>query len=164
MLVLEPEFGVRDSASHEILEGLRLNVQRREDADRGGYDSYVFASSRSLLLWQGIGEEHLKMFNGGYGGEVVSQHDVTFEVEPVVHARCGLGLRTPVVMELTYGKGIVIVSRLQLRNRIAHREEPEGLYSRRLDPVLQKFLQNLILYTSKRSLRETVKTAANVHH
>jgi hypothetical protein len=151
-----------------------LIIERREDADRGGYDSYVFAEDHRHPLWKSIGKEHLKMFNGGFGGEVVSQHDVICDQKSEVLARCGLKLGVVAVSKLRYGKGKVIISRLQLRSRLRKTgqsdssdtrlqapttrsdslyarspgqiPELDSLYTRRPDPVLQQYLINLISY------------------
>jgi len=48
------------------------------------------------------------------------------------------------VCEIPSGKGRVIVSRLQLRGRLMKGEETDSLYARRVDPVLQKYLLNLL--------------------
>src|SRR6267143_1843640 len=174
LILIEPEYGINGKKQIQVLEKLSLTVARREDIDRGGYDSYVFAEDHRHPLWKRIGKEHLKMFNGGFGGEVVSQHDVICYQKSEVLARCGLKLGVIAVSEVSYGKGTVIISRLQLRSRLGkasqsdsfdarqpasasrsdslyarrpgQMREPDSLYSRRPDPVLQQYMINLISY------------------
>ena len=127
----------------EILEGLVLTIRYREDADRGGYDSAVFPVDKEHPVWNGIGVDQLKFFNGSLGGEIVSQHDVTARCPATVHARSGLSLKTAALMEIPYGKGRVVVSRLQVRGRLGL-TGGEGLYDRRPDPVAMQYFLNLI--------------------
>jgi hypothetical protein len=98
-------------------------------------------------LWKGIAKDHLKMLNGAYGGEIVSEHHVVPDRSFNVLARCGLGLRIPAVFEVPFGKGKIIVSRIQLRGRLMA-SSSDGLYSRREDPVAQRYLLNLLAYAS----------------
>ncbi len=151
VVVLEPEYGVSDQETVNVALGLELDIRRREDKDKGGYDSYLFAEDSAHPLWKGIASEHLKIFNGAYGGEVVSQHDVRPNKEMHVVARCGLGLAAPAVFEIPYGKGKVIVSRLQLRGRLMKGTQPHQLYARRPDPVIQRYLINLVSYAVESS-------------
>jgi beta-galactosidase len=151
LVLIEPEYGVTGAESIEVVEGLTLTLEKRVDKDKGGYDSYIFADNIKHPLWNGIEPEHLKMFNGGYGGEIVSQHSVTTDRPHAVHARCGVGLSVPVVMEMSVGKGRVIVSRLQLRERLVRRDGNGGLFDRRVDPVLRRYLINLIDYGLNKS-------------
>jgi hypothetical protein len=146
VIIVEPEFGVTERETVSVALGLELAIERREDKDKGGYDSYVFAADQSHPLWDGIRAEHLKMFNGAYGGEIVSQHDVRANKESLVLARCGLGLQVPAVFEIPYGRGKVIVSRLQLRGRLISGDQSGRLFARRPDPVLQRYLLNLLAY------------------
>jgi hypothetical protein len=146
LVVIEPESGVVERESGVLLEGLPVAIERRADLDKGGYDSYVFAEDHAHPLWSGIEKKHLQMFNGGFGGEVVSQHDVTCPLEHQVLARCGINLGVEAVFEIPYGRGKVIVTRLQLRERLVRGEGPDTLYARRPDPVLQRYLVNLVNY------------------
>ncbi len=143
LILLEPEFGVHELLTVEILEGLELTIRYREDADRGGYDSAVFPVDKEHPVWNGIGVDQLKFFNGSLGGEIVSQHDVTSSLPATVHARSGLSLKTAALMEIPYGKGRVVVSRLQVRGRLGL-TGGEGLYDRRPDPVAMQYFLNLI--------------------
>ncbi len=148
LIVIEPEYGVKKEVTLGILEGLPIRVVRRADTDRGGYDSYVFAEDQQHPLWTGIRGDHLKMLNGGFGGEMVSQHDL-FPGNPAhVLARSGLKLNTPVVIEIPYGDGRVIISRIQVRGRLMGSPESASLYGRRKDPVAQRFLMNLLGWAS----------------
>jgi beta-galactosidase len=148
LVVIEPEYGVRKEGTLRILEDLPIRVVKRADTDRGGYDSYVFADDLCHPLWRGIAGAHLRMFNGGFGGEMVSQHDL-FPGRPAkVLARSGLKLNTPVVIEIPYGEGRVIISRIQVRGRLMGSPEGASLYGRRKDPVAQRYLLNLIGWAS----------------
>jgi hypothetical protein len=144
LLVLEPELGLESCASVPLLPGLDLLIERRSDPDRGGYDSYVFMEDPAHPLWRGINAECLKMWNGAFGGEIVSQHSVMLGVPAHVHARCGLGLATAAVMEVLRERGRVVVSRLQTRGRLVPRSQNDDLYARRADPVARQYLINLL--------------------
>ena len=142
LLVLEPEFGNRDKETLDVIEGVRLTIERREDTDRGGYDSYVFPVDDMHPLWRGIGPEHLRMFNGALGGEMVSQHTVSADLPVEVLARCGLKLVHPAVFLARAGKGCIVVSRIQTRGRLTAMGEPDHLYARRVDPVARRYMLN----------------------
>jgi hypothetical protein len=146
VIVIEPEFGGERKETISVLNGLEIVIEKRIDADKGGYDSYVFAEDHSHPLWNGIIKEHLKMFNGALGGEMVSQHNMALLSPHTVLARCGLGLGVIAVAEAAFGAGKVILSRLQLRGRLAESAAEEGLYARRADPVAQHYFLNLISY------------------
>lgn len=148
LIVSEPEYGVDAKVIVTVARGLELTMEKRSDTDRGGYDSYLFAEDHSHHLWENILKEHLKMFNGGYGGEVVSQHDVTADGVSKVFARCGLKLKTSVVFEIPIGKGKVIVSRLQLRGRLVNKSNSSQLFDHQVDPVIQQYLLNLLEYAN----------------
>jgi hypothetical protein len=150
LVVIEPEYGVLDKEVVSLLPGLTLTIERRVDADKSGYDSYLFPEDLAHPLWSGIEKKHLQMFNGGFGGEVISQHDVICSMEHWVYARCGLNLAVEAVFEIPFGKGSVVVSRLQLRGRLVRGNTPDTLFTRRPDPVLQRYLLNLTGYASKR--------------
>ena len=149
IIILEPELGVEGKALLKTGAGLDLTVEKRQDADRGGYDSYVFAEDPAHPLWNGISPEHLKLFNGGYGGEVISAHDVTPNMSAAVLARCGLKLKTAAVFQIPLERGRVIVSRLQLRGRLLSSSNSQKLFARRIDPVAQRYLMNLLAYASE---------------
>jgi hypothetical protein len=146
IVLVEPERGIESNENLLVAPGVVLQIQKRKDDGRGGYDSYVFAEDINHALWDGITQERLKMFNGGYGGEVVSQHDVTTDSEHVVMARCGLKLGVPAVFVIPVGRGKIIVSRLQLRGRLAETATENDPFARRIDPVLQRYLLNLLGY------------------
>ncbi len=146
LVVIEPEYKVVGSAVVPIVNGVDLSIAFRPDVDKGGYDSYVFAEDETHPLWNGLRKEHMMMFNGAYGGEVVSQYDVTPSVHHRVHASCGLGLAVRALVEIQYVKGTILVSRLQCRGRLADGPGSQNLYARRADPVEQRLLNNLIEY------------------
>lgn len=149
VVVIEPEYETDTEEEVCVALGVELKMRKRKDIDKGGYDSYLFADDVSHPLWQGLHPEHLKMFNGGYGGEVVSQHDVTATRETTVLARCGMHLAVPAVFEIPCGKGRILVSRLQLGGRLLQDESSGNLYDRRVDPVLQRFVLNLVSYAAR---------------
>jgi len=160
LIVVEPECGVRSKLTVDVLQDLVLSIELRQDVDKGGYDSYVFATDPQHPLWFGLDREHLKMFNGGYGGEVVSQHNVVPSIEGRTLAACGLHLAVPAVIEVPYGEGRVIISRLQTRGRLVVHEATEERFPRRPDPVLQRYMLNLVLYAFEQSKRTTVSRGA----
>jgi beta-galactosidase len=149
VVVIEPEFGVTAGEVQRIAGGIDLTIEPRNDVEKGGYDSYVFAESHAHPLWAGIPKGHLQMFNGGYGGEVVSEHLVSANLPITIHARCGMELKTAAVFEATGGGGRVLVSRLQLRGRLTGSNGSDSLFDRRPDPVLQQYLLNLLSYASQ---------------
>jgi len=149
LILIEPEYGLNGKHTLSFVNGCTIDIEHREDKDRGGYDSYVFATDYSHALWSGIDREHLKMFNGGYGGEIISQHNVVPRSEHDVLARCGNRLQVIAVAEIPVGKGRVVISRLQLRGRLMNGGNSTGLYERRADPVAQRYLLNLLKSYSK---------------
>jgi hypothetical protein len=121
-----------------------MRIVRRTDEDKGGYDSYVHPVDPLHAIWDGIAPEHLRMLNGGFGGEAVSQHDLLMPSAGRVLARCGLRLEVPVLAEWRVGEGRVVVSRLQVRGRLEVEQGSAGLYARRKDPVAERYLVNLL--------------------
>jgi hypothetical protein len=144
LILAEPEYGIRTPLTLDILSGLQLSVTPRDDKDKGGYDSYVFMEDAQHPLWTGISSEALKMFNGAWGGEIISEHKIEIGSRHKVLARCGIGLEIIAAAEIPYGAGKVIISRLQLRGRLVSSEHASGLFDRRPDPVAQQYLLNLI--------------------
>ena len=104
----------------------------------------VFMHDPAHPLWRGIHPDHLKFFNGGFGGEIVSQHDVTCTVPMNVLARCGLKLATVAAAEVKVGEGTIVLSRLQIRGRLMGSRDAGMLYGRRPDPVAQHYLLNIL--------------------
>lgn len=147
LILIEPEYRVVGSITHTIVDGIELKISHRVDLEKGGYDSYVFAEDQSHPLWKNINKEHLKFFNGSYGGEIVSQYDVDFSVPSKRLASCGLDLNVVAASEIEYGQGKIILFRLQLRGRLVHSSPSDSLYSRKVDPVAQQLLQNIIEYS-----------------
>jgi hypothetical protein len=144
LVLVEPEFGVATEAVARVTADVFLEIKRREDPDRGGYDSYVFMDDPAHPLWRGISPDHLKFFNGGFGGEIVSQHDVSCTVPMTILARCGLKLAVTAVAEFAAGGGLAVLSRMQVRGRLTGSSGADSLYSRRPDPVAQRFLLNIL--------------------
>jgi hypothetical protein len=144
LVLIEPERAIMKSADILVLPDLELSIRHREDLDRGGYDSYVFPDHLGHSLWDELMSEHLRMFNGGLGGEAVSAHDVTVRAAHMVLARCGLGLRTLVAAEIPYGDGFVLMCRIQLRGRLVQELDEPSLFARRPDPVAQQIAMNFL--------------------
>ena len=144
LILIEPEFGNRGHEKLDVIDGLSLTIERRTDVDKGGYDSYVFPVDPQHPLWKDIPPEHLRMFNGAYGGEIVSQHTVTPDVPMEPLARCGLKLAHAAVMFMRAGRGCVVVSRIQTRGRLSGIGDPDHLFSRRRDPVARRYMRNLV--------------------
>jgi hypothetical protein len=144
LILAEPEYGIRTPLTLDILSGLQLSVTPRDDKDKGGYDSYVFMEDAQHPLWTGISSEALKMFNGAWGGEIISEHKIEIGSRHKVLARCGIGLEIIAAAEIPYGAGKVIISHLQLRGRLVSSEHASDLFDRRPDPVAQQYLLNLL--------------------
>ncbi len=153
LILLEPEFGVATSRRTELFDTLVLTIVRREDADRGGYDSAVFPVDAQHPVWTGLRPDHFIFMNGGFGGEMVSQHDIAVNFPTVVHARSGIALKTPALFEIPYGKGRVVVSRIQTRGRLGM-SASNALYDRRPDPVAGRYLCNLVTVFSKTGVHD----------
>jgi hypothetical protein len=144
LVVQEPEFRVVEPTELQVLPGLHLHVSRRNDIDKGGYDSYVFPEDPAHTLWRELRPEHFQWFNGGVGGEIVSEYSVEPSLPSVRLASCGLGLRVPAVFEVPVGRGRVVVSRIQVRGRLRRSEHSTDPFARRYDPVAAQYLLNLL--------------------
>nr|AAU82839.1 chitosanase-glucanase [uncultured archaeon GZfos1D1]QNO48786.1 hypothetical protein BEOMFINI_00025 [Methanosarcinales archaeon ANME-2c ERB4] len=126
VLVMEPCYDVQDDDSHEtglrVVDNLSILVIGKE---KGNYESHVFWEDQNFSVWNGIDKEHLKMFNGGLGGEIVdSSKDVVPLQKIVKHAKCGRDLKIPALMETNYSNGTVVFSRIQVRGRLADEADP----------------------------------------
>jgi beta-galactosidase len=146
LVLIEPEFRVVGKVKYTIVDGVDLNIAHRADLDKGGYDSYVFAEDEAHPLWKNLTKEHLKFFNGAYGGEIVSQCDVDFSIPSKRLASCGMDLHVTAASEVDYGKGKIVLFRLQLRGRLTASSDHSALYARRIDPVAQQLLLNILEY------------------
>ncbi|MCK4518961.1 MAG: discoidin domain-containing protein, partial [Candidatus Omnitrophica bacterium] len=147
LIVIEPSCGIMGYTKKEypFLPGLTIAMNMRKDTEEGGYDSYCFGEDMSFSLWNNIDREHLKMFNGGWGGEMISQCDVELMCPKLVLAKSGLNLKYSNVFETIRGNGVIVVSRIQIRGRLSDKAVKEsGLYSRRVDPVARQYLLNLL--------------------
>lgn len=144
LVVQEPEFRTVEPKELRISSELSLRVERRVDVDKGGYDSYVFPEDPSHPLWCTLLPEHFRWFNGAPGGEIVSEYTVTPSMPSTPLASCGLGLWIPAVLAITHGRGLVIVSRIQIRGRLDPDRKSSNNYARRFDPVAAQFLLNLL--------------------
>ena len=144
LVSIEPEYGVGDSAHIEVTDRVEILVRRRKQDGRDGYDSVVHPVNRKDPLWRGISREHLSMFNGGFGGIMVADYDVMLDWFFRPRALSGLDLGCVALTDGAYGKGTLVLSRLQVRGRLVAREKSEDLYARRVDPIAQRYLLNLL--------------------
>jgi len=147
LIVIEPSYGITNYEKQEysLLSGLSIRMAKQTDEWANGYDSYCFQEDPDFLLWDNISAEHLKMFNGGFGAEVVSGDEVDYQDRDLVLAKSGHNLKRSDVVESTYGDGVVVMSRIQVRGRLREDADPTtDLYSRRVDPVAQQYLLNLL--------------------
>ncbi len=94
LIIQEPEYGIEREAEISIVRGIDLMICHRLDRDQGGYDSYVFPLQLKHTLWKNLDADYFKMFNGGLGGEIVSQHNVRPTVPYNTLARCHLNLKS----------------------------------------------------------------------
>lgn len=63
------------------------------------------------------------------------------------------------MMEILYGKGWIIISRLQIRGLLLLQESSSGLFERRYDPVAEMYFWNLLCgYLGKSEYQSTIKT------
>lgn len=145
LVVVEPEYGVESFSwkSCPLLADVNLRLRRRQDFDMGGYDSCFLPDDPAHPLWQDLSPEHFFLFNGAFGGEIVAEADVLSDLFLVPLAHSGLRLERPVVMESAYGRGVIVLSRVQVRGRLLV-GGGEKLYDRRPDPVAQRYLLNLV--------------------
>ncbi|MEK6650680.1 MAG: glycoside hydrolase family 2 TIM barrel-domain containing protein, partial [Bacteroidota bacterium] len=144
LVIQEPEFRVVEPRDVPITSDLAIHIARRSDIDKGGYDSYVFPEDPHHPLWSGLQPEHFRWFNGGVGGEIVSEYTVVPSLTSHALASCGLGLRIQAVFEVRIGHGRVIVSRIQIRGRLDRSRNVQDPFARRFDPVAARYLLNLL--------------------
>lgn len=144
LILQEPEFSITTEESFNILDDLQMKIKYREDKDEGGYDSYVFPDNENHKLWNQLKRNHFQFFNGALGGEIVSQHDVFPNLRYEAFASCHFKLELPAVMEINYGLGKVIISRIQVRGRLLHENSFQELYGRCYDPVAEQYFWNLL--------------------
>ena len=134
VLIMEPGYGLPNEDGYEtglrVLDNLSVLVIGKE---KGNYESYVFWEDRNFSVWNGINKEHLKMFNGGLGGEMVDSSKDVIPLQKIVkHAKCGKDLKIPALMETSYCNGTVVFSRIQVRGRLAEEADPGAkLYLRK---------------------------------
>ncbi len=149
LVVVEPSYGAAESVRVPLTDQVSLVVRKRPNTGRGGYDSYVFPVDERDPLWNGIRPEYLRMFNGGFGGVMVSDYDVIVDMPFFVRARCGNALKHAAVLEALYGRGKITISRIQTRGRLMPMSGENGLYGRRPDPVAQRYLLNLLAASTR---------------
>jgi hypothetical protein len=159
LIIQEPAYGVINETEILLLYDLSIFVNYRPDPDRGGYDSYIFPEDGKHFLWEDIDSEYLKMFNGGFGGEIVSQYNVKPTVPYSTVASCNLSLKVPAVLEIPYGSGWIIISRVQIRGRLSKNGQNDDLYKRRYDPIAEKYFLNLLTgYVNATGYQRKIKT------
>lgn len=152
LVSIEPEYGVDESRQMKVTDRVDIILRRRESNGIGGYDSVVYPVNRKDPLWRGIHREHLGMFNGGFGGIMVADYDMMLDGFFRARALSGLDLGTAALTDGSHGKGTLVFSRLQVRGRLVAKEESDDLYARRVDPVAQRYLLNLLAtYTHYRT-------------
>lgn len=144
LILQEPELGVKQEALASLVNDVKLIMQYRKDPEKGGYDSYIFPDNNSHFLWRGLDSKYFKMFNGALGGEIVSQHFVRPTVPYYAVASGNIALSVPAIMEIPYGKGWIVISRIQIRGRLLPEESSSEIYGRRYDPVAEKYFWNLL--------------------
>jgi len=151
-VVLEPEFGATTEKYVQlVLPGggvpmLYANTYKFIGEDIPGKDSVVWPTDEAAAgrVFKDIGEDELYFFNGGLGEEMVSEL-VAFPLKPgKTLAKSSIWLMKPVMFEYRVGKGVLVVSRVQVRGRLLG-EEQKDIWSRRADPVAQKLFLNLLL-------------------
>lgn len=162
MMVVEPSYGIEDHRELALTDQIGLDIRRKKTFGRDGYDSAVWPVSMKDPFWMGISKEHLRLFNGGYGGVMVSDYEVVPNGLYLPRAHSGLGLGTAVLLELMAGKGALVVSRIQVRGRLVAREGSGGLYDRRVDPVAQRYFLNLLATYARYRPRGIVPLTGNV--
>ncbi|MDE3058736.1 MAG: hypothetical protein KGJ59_12345, partial [Bacteroidota bacterium] len=70
--------------------------------------------------------------------------------EHKVLARCGLNLSVIAAAEIPFGKGNILINRIQMRGRLLGDKKSDELFSRRADPVAQQLLLNLLSYAARK--------------
>jgi len=159
LVLQEPEYGVTGLKTLQVLEDLSLLIQYWREPDRSCCDSYVFPAAENSVLWRNIPEDHLQMLNSAVGGEIVSQHQVRPSKPFRMLAAWNMHLREPAVMEIPYGEGMVIESRIQVRGRLIPIHRYTDFYDRRYNPVAERYFRNLITndyHHDRKNLRELI--------
>jgi len=158
VIFIEPEYSVVGEVRYSLPGSFTLAVRYRNDTSQGGYDSYVIPQDIDHPIWKGLRKEDLQMFNGAFGGEVVSQHNLVPLARHRVLARSGLELSRLAAVEIPLGTGFIVITSLQLRGRLLPTPNCyEELYARRPDPVAQRFLVNLVeAYSRKENLSKSL--------
>lgn len=159
IILIEPEFNIAKESRIKLPGNSYLNILKRESKYEGGYDSCIFKTPEfgKSGLWDGIDDEHLRFFNGGFGGAIVNDYEVTADISGCeniksgifassVKAKSGLGLSANVLYELNAGAGLVVVSRVQIRGRLLDKNNNGEIYGLRKDPVAQQYFLNLLNY------------------
>ncbi|MBN2406505.1 MAG: discoidin domain-containing protein, partial [Elusimicrobia bacterium] len=141
LIVCEPEYNADGAAGLEITGEKVTDLSR----SRWGGESCVFPENPQDPLWKGIAREDLVFFNGGWGGEIISDHILNLPQPFIIGARCGLDLSVPAVLFMHAGHGLIVISRIQTRGRLLEGENTQnGRSGRRPDPVAHRYMKNLI--------------------
>ncbi len=146
LILQEPETDVNQSQVLKLFADFTLHIAWRKDPERGGYDSVVFPEQPEHQLFEGLQFADFQIWNGHLGGKIVEQYFVWPSRPAKILVSCNLGLRTPAVFEVFYGRGRILVSRLLLKGRLT-KSNKNGAASGRFDPVAAKYLSNLLNLT-----------------
>ncbi|MCL4539233.1 MAG: hypothetical protein M1378_06485, partial [Bacteroidetes bacterium] len=150
VIFLEPERDAPGDITITLPVDRKLEINHREDLAEGGYDSYLIPTDIMSPIWNGIREVDLRIFNGGYGGEVVPQCDLKIDGKYEILAKSGLNLARPAVLEMQSGRGLVVISSVEMGGRLIARQGCyDSPYAVRPDPVVQLFLLNLVGFYSR---------------
>ncbi len=163
LILQEPELGLTGQHLLPVLPDLNLWVQYRPDPERGGYDSAVIPESQAHPLWENLAPKSLFIWNGAWGGEMISKHHVRPNQPFRTLASCNLFLRVPAVLEIPRGRGRVLISRLQVRGRLNRAQDNGALYERVYDPAAEIYLGNLLRYSLQQPEPATDPEADNAY-
>ncbi len=144
LIVQQPEINTTDRDVVSLFSGFSLIMQYRKDPEKGGYDSAVIAEDAYHSLFNGVDPEHLRIWNGHTGGQMVSQHHIYLTRPFHTIASCNLGLRVPAIMEAPYGKGRIIISRLITSGRLLPEKSAVKHRMGKEDPVAIRYWSNLL--------------------
>ncbi len=140
LIIQQPEFNIKGAQEVELFPELSMQIVYRSDPEKGGYDSYIYLENKNHPLFNGLDNAHFRLWNGYPGGDIVSQHHVYLSLPYQTIASCNLGLRVPAIMQLRYGKGAIIITRLILDKRLLN--EHENAQTR--DPAAIQYWLNLL--------------------
>ena len=151
LALIDPVFGM-DAAGGRVTIFPSFKIQLEPPSlfnalQGGGYDSILWLGDVEgrESLFAGVTNEDLWFFNGGYGAEISPDFKlVPMPTASKVMAVTGPGLSRNVIFEVAIGAGKVVVLEVELRGRLTAEEDPAPIYNRRVDPIAQRLLLNLI--------------------